>query len=294
MVSFDYYRIFYYVALYKSFTRAANVLNNNQPNITRCMNNLEHELRCKLFLRSNRGVTLTPEGERLFAHVSVAYEQLLSGEDEILKNRILENGFVSIGASETALRLWLLEQLESFHSTYPRVRIRISNHSTPQAIQALDNEQIDLAVVTTPLRIKRPLTSISRYSFDEILIGGTKYSELASVTRNLTDLQDIPMISLNTGTATSELYEQYYLSHNLVFQPDMEAATTDQILPMVQHNLGIGFCPRELAIQALADHEIVEIPCSDSLPKRQISVVHNPERPLSIAASKLLDALLAD
>ena len=65
MITYDYYRIFYFVAQYHSFTKAAEVLGNNQPNITRCMNNLEHELNCKLFVRSNRGVTLTPEGTRL-------------------------------------------------------------------------------------------------------------------------------------------------------------------------------------------------------------------------------------
>lgn len=40
-------------------------MGNNQPNITRCMNILENELGCKLFIRSNRGVQLTIEGERL-------------------------------------------------------------------------------------------------------------------------------------------------------------------------------------------------------------------------------------
>ena len=69
MISYDYYRIFYYVAQYKSFTKAAEMLDNNQPNITRCMNNLESEIGCKLFVRSNRGITLTPEGERLYEHV---------------------------------------------------------------------------------------------------------------------------------------------------------------------------------------------------------------------------------
>ena len=63
-VPYDYYRIFYYVAQHKSFTKAAEALNNNQPNITRCMNNLEHDLGCKLFVRTNHGVSLTPEGHR--------------------------------------------------------------------------------------------------------------------------------------------------------------------------------------------------------------------------------------
>ena len=43
MITYDYYRIFYYVVQYKSFTKAAEALHNNQPNITRCMNNLEAE-----------------------------------------------------------------------------------------------------------------------------------------------------------------------------------------------------------------------------------------------------------
>ena len=56
MSTYDYYRIFYHVAQQHSFTKAAEVLHNNQPNITRCMNNLETELGCHLFVRSNRGV----------------------------------------------------------------------------------------------------------------------------------------------------------------------------------------------------------------------------------------------
>ena len=84
-VNYDYYRIFYYVAKYRSFTRAAEILMSSQPNITRTMNNLENELSCKLFLRTNRGVTLTPEGEKLFSHVKIAHEQLQTGELELAK-----------------------------------------------------------------------------------------------------------------------------------------------------------------------------------------------------------------
>ena len=62
-VDWEYYKIFYYVAKYQNFTKAARVLGNNQPNITHSMNRLESQLNCVLFIRSNRGVTLTPEGE---------------------------------------------------------------------------------------------------------------------------------------------------------------------------------------------------------------------------------------
>lgn len=46
-MTLDYYRIFYYVAQYQSFSKAAEILGNNQPNLSRCMNLLESELGCQ-------------------------------------------------------------------------------------------------------------------------------------------------------------------------------------------------------------------------------------------------------
>ena len=111
-ISYDYYRIFYYVAKYRSFTRAAKVLMNSQPNITRTINNLEAELGCRLFLRSRTGVVLTPEGEQLFAHVQVAQEHLQAGETAILEARNLISGHLNLSASEIALHLLLLPVLQ--------------------------------------------------------------------------------------------------------------------------------------------------------------------------------------
>ena len=82
-MNYDYYRIFYYVARRRSFTGAAEALGSSQPNVTRCMNNLEFELGCKLFERSNRGVKLTPEGAALYERVRAAQQQLEAAEREL-------------------------------------------------------------------------------------------------------------------------------------------------------------------------------------------------------------------
>ena len=80
-VNLEYYRIFYYVAKYQNFTRAARAMGNSQPNITRAMNLLEQEIHCTLFIRTNRGVRLTPEGEKLYIRVSAdGIEYLSSGK----------------------------------------------------------------------------------------------------------------------------------------------------------------------------------------------------------------------
>lgn len=49
------------------------------------------------------------------------------------------------------MRLYLLDKLQEFHKDYPHVRLKISNHSTPQAIDALEKGLVDIAMVTSPL-----------------------------------------------------------------------------------------------------------------------------------------------
>ena len=66
-IPLDYYRVFYYAAKYRNLSQAAAALYSSQPNVTRTIHLLEQALGCPLFLRSNRGVTLTPEGNFFIA-----------------------------------------------------------------------------------------------------------------------------------------------------------------------------------------------------------------------------------
>lgn len=290
-ISYDYYRIFYYVAKYGSFTRAAEVLLNSQSNLTRSVANLEHALGCRLFVRSNRGVRLTPEGERLYLHVAAAVTQLQAGESEILKNQGLEEGCVSIGASETALHLLLLGRIRAFRRRFPGIRLRISNHSTPQAVTALKNGLVDFSVVTSPVGCRPPLREIPLSSFREVLVGGPSYSALAQDKRELAELSSCPFISLDARTKTYEFYSSFFMSQGLAFSPDMEAATTDQLLLLVKADLGIGFLPEPFAADAAAAGEITVLPLLREPPRRRVCLLVDTERPLSVAALKMTEFL---
>ena len=293
-VPYDYYRIFYYVAQHKSFTKAAEALDNNQPNITRCMNNLEQDLGCKLFVRTNHGVSLTPEGQRLYGRTAVAFEQLRLGESEIRDHCSLETGSISIAASETALHLILLDRLAAFHKRYPGVRLRITNdYSTPRAVEALLRGQVDCAVVTTPCPAKKSLRETPLVPFPEILICGPAFAYLAARTRRLRDVEPCPFVCMGSGTSTFSFYQRLFLKHDLTFHVDMEAATMDQVLPMVQHDLGIGFFPEPMAAAALADGSVTRIRLTESVPQRAVSLVEDLSRPQSVAMKALKKLLLA-
>ena len=87
-------------------------------------------------------------------------------------------------------------------------------------------------------------------------------------------------------------YEKYFYQNQLVFSPDMETATTNQILSLVQHDLGIGFCPEALAKDYLDRGEIIEIPVKEHANPRDICLLTDSTRPIGIAGKKLLEILM--
>jgi len=290
-VTYDYYRIFYHVGKYHSFTRAAKILGNSQPNITRSMNNLEAELGCRLFLRSPRGVTLTPEGEKLYAHIQVAYEHIRAGETEIASEKDLLSGYLSIGVSEIALHSILLSVLRRFQCAYPGVHIQITNHSTSQAINALKNGAVELAVVTTPTGIDKPLQQIKLLPFQDILITSRDYIGQIHRPLHLAELLNYPLICLGRDTKTFEFYDHLFSENGLTLEPDIEAATTDQVIPMVKSGLGFGFVPQSFADEMIARQEIFEVPTVEKIPLRYICLVQDKGRPLSTAAKIMMKML---
>lgn len=285
-INYDYYRIFYYVAKYGNFTRASNILMSNQPNVTRTIKNLESELGCTLFIRSNRGVKLTPEGEKLYRHIRIAVEQIEAGEEELSKDKSLQSGIVSIGASEVALRCYLLPVLKEYQRRYPGVRLRVSNHATPQAVAALKNGLVDIALVTTPTGELKSLKVRNIKEIRETAVCGTSFLKLAQKAIALRELSQMPIISLGTQTKTYEFYSEWFFRHGLAFVPDIEAATADQILPMVRNNLGIGFVPEEFLVDEDASG-IFPITLKEEIPLRSICLIKRADITLSIAAQEL-------
>ncbi|WP_309295401.1 LysR family transcriptional regulator [Faecalibacterium gallinarum] len=293
-IPYDYYRIFYYVARYQSLTRAAHALQSNQPNVTRTINALERELGCRLFQRSHRGVTLTPEGEKLFAHVQIMQEQLQAAEYELAGSRSLQSGSVSIGASETALHGLLLPVLRRFRQQHPGVRFQITNHSSPQAVAALRAGLVELAVVCTPCdEISKPLAEIPLRPTQDVLVAGPEYADLAARPLTLQEVADLPLVCLGPGSSTYTFFGQLFAQQGLTLSPDIQAATADQILPMVRYGLGLGFVPMELARGPLEKGEVIQLSLDQPIPARWISLVKDKSRPLSVAALELEKTLRA-
>lgn len=75
-----------------------------------------------------------------------------------------------------------------------------------------------------------------------------------------------------------------------MFAPDMEAATTDQILPMITHNLGIGFT-RGARCRGDRTRHAYAIRLVEPIPEREICLVTNSSTQMSAAVRKVISFL---
>lgn len=292
-INYEYYRVFYYAAKYKSFTKAANVLFQNQPNITRIINKLEDAFGCKLFLRTHKGVKLTPEGEHLFAHVEIAHHQLQKAETELMNQSNLEFGTVTIAANETAIEVLLLETLRSFKKKYPSIRVNLMDESTPKGLDMLDRGTVDFVVATSPANITRSMQMTELATVENILVCGPAYKDLAKKKQHLLDITQYPMIMLERNTMSYAFFNQFFLNHGISLRVDTETTTINQVLPMVKYDLGLGFLPESFARPALAKREIFKIDLYEEIPKRSIVLVQDTRKPESMSAHALISEILA-
>lgn len=287
-ITYDYYKIFYYVAKYGSFTKAAEILGNSQPNITRSMNNLESQTGLKLFVRNKKGTRLTPEGEQLYDHIKVAFFHISQAEEEMKKQSSLISGNIVIGTSEIALHEVLLPVLTKFSKKYPKVKIQITNQSTPNTLESLRMSQVQFALVTTPFEIYRPLKSVKIKEFNEILVAHKDYQELERDIISLNEIIKYPWISLHQNTATRMYHENFFASSGLMFEPQMSVATTDQVLPMIKAGLGIGFVPESMIE---SDEGLICVRLNNEPKRRSVCLVTDEEHPLSVASTLLIEEI---
>ena len=284
--NFEYYKAFYYVAKYENLTKAASVLKTSQPAVTRTIHNLENDLGCRLFTRSKKGMTLTPEGHTFYKYVAAGCAQFFKGENDLSNLISLENGTIYISATETALHCYLFEEMGEFNQKYPNVHFKVLNNSTTESVNAVKEGKVDLAFVSTAFPVGNPLKRKILQNYQEILIGGSRYRELQGRKVSLQELSTYPWISLTAEALTRTFLNEYFEKHGLRFSPDMELATTDMILPAVKHNLGIGFIPEEFARAEIESGNVFEINVEEALPERSVILIYDTEYPQSIASKE--------
>jgi LysR family transcriptional regulator, glycine cleavage system transcriptional activator len=124
-----------------SFTRAAEELFVTQAAISHQIKALEDNLGIKLFMRKNRALLLTEEGQAYFLDIKDIFNALHDATERLLARGA--KGAITVSMQPSFAIQWLVPRLNTFNLLHPDIDVRIK--AVDQAENSL-TEDVDLAI----------------------------------------------------------------------------------------------------------------------------------------------------
>jgi LysR family hydrogen peroxide-inducible transcriptional activator len=139
------------VATYKSFVAAAEKCFVTQPTLSMQIQKLEEELGVKLFDRNKHPIGITALGEAIVEQSKIALQECEKIQEIIQKQQNTLEGVFRFAIIPTIAPYILPSLLENYSKKYPEVKLEVQELETKQIIKALRNNELDAAMLSTPL-----------------------------------------------------------------------------------------------------------------------------------------------
>lgn len=291
-ISYELYKVFYYVASTLSFSEASRQLFISQSAVSQAIKTLEGKLGQQLFIRSTKKVELTTEGETLFRHIEPAIHLIQNGETQ-LTEKASRGGQLRIGASDTICRYFLVPYLNQFHKEFPDIHIRVMNQTSIGCVDLLESGQVDLIVVNGPnSHLNGKDTSIVIGQFKDVFVGNREYFDIEKKSFSLRELQEYPLLMLERSSTTSEFLHELFEKKGCRLTPEVELSSNDLLIDLAHIGLGIAFVPDFMMSSAPKGLTVLDM--KEELPKRQLLLVYNERVPATFAAKQFLKSLTSN
>lgn len=290
-INLEWYKVFYYVVVEGSISKAAEALYISQPAISQAIHNLEEKLKGKLFIRTKKGIVLTEEGAILFRYLKTGIEAFQNGEKAFLNYRNLDSGSIRIGASTTISKYIGMPFIEKFHKKYPNVEIKITNHLTQELVALLRKGSLDLLIVNLPMKQEKDLKIIPIKEVQDIFVGNREFYEKTKGKLRLKELEKYPLVTQKKPSNTREFLDQYLKKNRVSVKIENEIVSYSLVMDFVKSGFGIGYATKEFIEEELKLKQLYEIEVIPKVPKRWVGIVTLKNSIPNYSALKLIEIM---
>ncbi|HTH58499.1 MAG TPA: LysR substrate-binding domain-containing protein [Cyclobacteriaceae bacterium] len=267
----------YIVALdtWRHFSTAAEKCNVTQPTLSMMIQRLEDELDVKIFDRSKQPVVTTAIGDKIIEQARVVLNETTQMKNLVRDQKNEAQGELHVGIIPTVAPYLLPLFLHDFLSKYPNVRLKISELTTDQIISHLEKQQMDAAILATPL--KNPSIKEFPLFYEQFVVYASaeekmmkkKYLLAEDINVNHLWLLEEGHCLREQVVNLCELKRKETLLQNL----DYQAGSIETLRKMVDINNGITILP-ELALRDLSTKQKKNIRYfKPPAPVREVSIV---------------------
>lgn len=287
----------YFIALYeeRSFTKAAERVHVVQPALSMQIRNLEAELGAQLFERSSRGVEPTAAGRRFYElSVPIAHNiATLKQEVVDLVRGDLVSGALRVGLPPSVCLGVGGAVLARFSEQHPNVDVTLVEAYSRDLTEMVQDGDADAVLGAMPGG-RSSLACRPTFSDRFVLVSGRPLLGERFTPCDLFALENLKLVIPPgrhlIGNTVLDLVMTGKLRPKKVTQIDGLIAT----LEFVRHSDWSALCPVVSVVNELVDGRLYINPITDPVLPFELYQVHDPRRPLTMAARRFFEILQAE
>ena len=271
-INLNLYKVFYDVARYGSFSKAAEFTFTTQSAISKSIKKLEDELNTQLFFRNPHGVELTEKGKALLYYIEKSFGNLLTAERVLLETENLERGRLTIGLPSYISSFFFIDKITAFHNKYPNIEITLINGPHAYLLDLLDKHQIDFMIYTSIEVNDKNLDVVElnkvNYSF---VCRKDKYDNYKNI-KSIKDLENVPLVLPIPGTGNRKYIDEVFIKNDISPKKTINIHTSEGILTAVRNDLGLGYVIEDIY---KSDDTYKKIEIKEKLREESIIMIYN-------------------
>lgn len=251
---FSEYKMLSVLAQELNMRKAAERLFVSQPALSQRLQSIEKQWQTQLFIRSQKGLTLTPAGEEVIklADSIIEREEKLREEIQAMDQRVY--GTLKIACATIVGQNWLPKVLKRFVQKYPQAKISLVTGWSSDILKALYDDTAHIGIIRGTPEWK----GVRQHLFkDQLYLVDTEMNRLEQVLET-----DRPFIQFKSDSNYYQEIQNWWHRH---FQSmPKRTIVVDQIETCKQMALnGIGFAILPAITLHNTDNNIFKIPLLD-------------------------------
>ena len=231
-------KIFVAVAESGSLVAAADKVHLTPSAVSHTLKSLETELSCRLFERVGKKMALNHAGEQLLAQVQAPLAALAAAGEGIKRLGKWGQTRLRIGAPQSACEHILPHVIRDLRKLHTSLELHVECADTPQALELLHTNKIDLALGLTPIN---PVGLAARPIFRDELMFVFAPSHPWADGRTITpeEIRKQPFIFYPRSSLTGYLLDDYFRKLQVVPNTAIEMANIPAIIELLKLNQGV-------------------------------------------------------
>ena len=288
-MEFKHIEYFIEAANYKSISKAAEGLFISQQALSRCIQNLEAELNCKLFERTVKGSVLTESGKTVYDKFFPIVEQYRHAEEEMFTALSGRSQTLSFACVPSIFRVLDTDLLFEFEDKYPNITLERKEMSGFDADNYVKEDSKHFALIAIPenrhgMRFKHlPIKTLP------VMLCVHKDDPLAQQDLvNFGQLRDKNFIMFESRSHYHKTIDEYTRKHGFKPKEVFESSDINQIFNLVNKGKGIFISPPDESAKMLFKN-IRMIPFDDDTLTYCIAFIFKDYDRLSPMAKKFIE-----